>query len=256
MTKKVRTKYVIRDHNIHSLAINAVHSGLREFEADFRTGAMLAGRDIEDEIHPGAMTRYGRWKAAVGAGDERALATYARLRPGLITELDVTFLADRIDDANPAVELEIIAEIFGKEFAPVVHPVMRDEFMRRLDETECALERLRVRLAANCATAHDFERVPWIANAMVTDEMMEAFCDAMSQRWFLDNRVKECRVVSDRGTHTCHFTDVEIPSGEPHVRCDIDWEDDTRRVALASKSAVWCLLILRDLGNAFYLRPC
>lgn len=218
-----------------------------EFEPVDPTGSILGGCDIDHEVPAGAMANYERWKADVEAGEPEAVATYGRLRPGPLKEIEhVTFIADRIDDRDPAVERAIVDDIFGAPYGEPMHALMRHEFMRRREETEHAVERLRLRLVAGCAAPGDAERVQACAAYTINDRLMVAFCWAISGQKHFGFNIEECRYVTSTEDTQCYSTLLPIPAGEKFAILGITDNAGVPRHLPISQAAVWCLRMLQD----------
>lgn len=253
-TQTRRSRPIDRDYELYTLMGGLTQHHPHSFDPDPRTGELLTPPVIAREFPEAALASYERWKAAVAAGDEDALATYRLLLPGRPREIDLEFLVDRIDNPDPEVEGAVVKAIFGHT-AKYIHPILRDGFMRRRTETAHALGRLRTRLAGNCPAPSDAGRVRRVAAATVTDDMLRAWCSDVEGRPFLECRVESCVVVTHARDRTCTFTHVQIPAGEQHIPCGMTMSRGGARHAYASKAAVWCLYVLGDLENAFNLPP-
>lgn len=217
------------------------------------TGAMLAGRRIEDEIPVAALRSHALWKEAVAARDMEAMVAYDLLGPGRPNELDVTFLADRIDKRDPEIEEVIIAMIFGPEYAKVIHPVLRDEAMRRSAETRHAMDRLRLRLEADCATPTDARRVQRCAAETVGDDLMWAFVRRFRGKDHLVFHIDECRYVTSPDDQECLPTGLPIPAGERFVLFETTGADGVERHVCISRAVVWCYYIIGDVDLSYAL---
>lgn len=251
MTEQDEASEVVASANI--IAGYVFAGGVPEFVPDERTGGLLTPRTIGDEIPTEALVSYEHWRASVAAGEPRAMATYAKLLPGRPSELALTYLADRIDAPEPKEERAIVASIFGGRYAPVVQRVMRDEFMRRRDETEHALERVRVRLRLNCATPTDAARIHRCAAETATLEMLVAWVFEYDRNTCFHVEVLKCRIVNAKTPHVCDFTGIQIEPGEQYILSIVRERNGSVRLSATSKTAIWCKYVLGDLVLSAYV---